>query len=153
MLFRSFPRVCDLSCSDATFWVYHGLPGRNRIGEGLPTIRPQPCPSLPTTPLLDNFRGAAQTLSISSQKHRSNATQHGERVGWLTVSWCAQLPPARRRDDTVHAQIFHYLAVVIVAVSDRVHRPLETAFLHTGRSGYRLKHISFIDGSSRPMQR
>jgi len=41
------------------------------------------------------------------------------------VSW-----PAIRRDDTVHPQVFHKLAVVIKAMSDRIHCERKRVFCH-----------------------
>jgi hypothetical protein len=38
----------------------------------------------------------------------------------------ADLLPARRRNDAVHAQIFHHLPIVIVRVGDGINRELDT---------------------------
>lgn len=56
---------------------------------------------------------------LSSKMRVDPDPQNGSRIlGPYSLGF---LGPAIRRDDTVHPQVFHKLAVVIKAMSDRIH--------------------------------
>jgi len=67
-------------------------------------------------------------------------------------SWLAFFRPAIGRDNTIHAQVFHELTLVIKTMSDRVHGERKTRLLPLTRTGRCLHHILFVDGGNSLVQ-
>src|ERR1700694_482062 len=60
----------------------------------------------------------------TNRRESSDLLRFGDQKRWERIHGphsLGLLGPAIRRDDIVHAQVFHELAVVIKAMSDRIH--------------------------------